>query len=78
MTIGRILFELKIPKVDGRPLAPVSPIRTVTEQKTLVVKNPLCKKSPAVRLQLQFTKLLHIVTYYSKLILCYLNFYSKI
>ena len=25
MTIGRILFELKIAKVEGRPLAPISP-----------------------------------------------------
>ena len=25
MTIDGIIFELKIPKVEGRPLAPVSP-----------------------------------------------------
>ena len=25
MKIGRILFELKIPKVEGKPLNPVSP-----------------------------------------------------
>ena len=28
MTIGHILFEIKIPKVEGRPLAPVTPTPT--------------------------------------------------
>ena len=29
ITIGRILFEIKIPKVEGRPLALVSPTKKI-------------------------------------------------